>query len=34
MKFWNGMTLEEAHRKMWSWLSENPTKLKSGWVDL
>lgn len=30
-KTWNGMTYEEAHRKMWRWLAEHPGKGKKDW---
>lgn len=30
----HGMTYEEAHRKMWTWLAENPEKTKEDWFDV
>lgn len=30
-KLFYGMTFEEAHRKMWTWLAENPDKMEIDW---
>lgn len=31
---WNGMTMEEAHRKMWNDLADNKVKSQREWIDI
>lgn len=33
-KLWNGMTMEEAHRKMWNDLADNVVKTKEEWIGI